>query len=122
MIKCEVVENSIHEAMEDWLEKYILEIEADQQPKTDPITAALEAVRGQLAQLQLQQENICEYLEKGVYTIDMFTKRNASLTKEIKQLQSAEADLLRQQNEGSQKKQATVQIIPPNTSLRIIRF
>ena len=112
MIKCDVVENSIHEAMEDWLEKYILEIEADQQPKTDPITAALEAVRGQLAQLQLQQENICEYLEKGVYTIDMFTKRNASLTKEINQLQSAEADLLRQQSEGSQKKQATVQIIP----------
>ena len=112
MIKCEVVENSIHEAMEDWLEKYILEIEADQQPETDPITAALEAVRGQLAQLQLQQENICEYLEKGVYTIDMFTNRNASLTKEINQLQSAEADLLRQQSEGSQKRQATVQIIP----------
>ena len=112
MIKCEVVENSIHEAMEDWLEKYILEIEADQQPKADPIAAALDAVRGQLAQLQLQQENICEYLEKSVYTIDMFTKRNASLTKEINQLQSTEADLLRQQSEGSQKRQATVQIIP----------
>ena len=47
-----------------------------------------------------------------MYTIDMFTKRNASLAKEIKQLQSAEADLLRQQGEGKQKKQATVQIIP----------
>ena len=112
MIKCEVVENSIQEAMEDWLEKYILEIESDQQPKADPVTTALEAVRGQLAQLQLQQETICEYLEKGVYTIDMFTKRNASLTKEIKQLQTAEADLLRQQGEGQQKKQATVQIVP----------
>ena len=42
----------------------------------------------------------------------MFTKRNASLTKEIKQLQSAETDLLRQHSEGRQKKQATVQIIP----------
>ena len=51
-------------------------------------------------------------MEKGVYTIDMFTKRNASLAKELKQLQSAEADLLRQQGEGKQKKQATVQIIP----------
>jgi len=35
----------------------------------------------------------------------MFTKRNASLAKELKQLQSAEADLLRQQGEGKQKKQ-----------------
>ncbi|MBQ3215180.1 MAG: hypothetical protein IJB11_03580, partial [Oscillospiraceae bacterium] len=38
--------------------------------------------------------------------------RNTSLTKEIKQLQSAEADLLRQQGDGDQKKQATAQIIP----------
>lgn len=112
MIKCEVVEDNIRDAMEEWLENYILQIEADHQPKADPIATALEAVRGQLTQLQLQQENICEYLEKGVYTIDMFTKRNASLAKEIKQLQSAEADLLRQQGEGKQKKQATVQIIP----------
>ena len=112
IIKCEVVENNIREAMQEWLENYMIEIEASQQPKVDPITTALEAVRGQLAQLQLQQENICEYLEKGVYTIDMFTKRNASLAKEIKQLQSAEADLLRQQGEGDQKKQSTAQIIP----------
>ena len=112
MIKCEVVENSIRDAMEDWLENYMLQIESDHQPKADPIATALEAVRGQLAQLQSQQENICEYLEKGVYTIDMFTKRNTTLAKEIQQLQSAEADLLRQQGEGKQKKQATVQIIP----------
>ncbi len=42
----------------------------------------------------------------------MFAKRNTTLAKEIKQLQTAEADLLRQQGEGDQKKQATVQIIP----------
>ena len=72
----------------------------------------MKAVRVQCTQLQLLQEKICEYLENGVYTIDMFTKRNASLAKELKQLQSAEADLLRQQGEGKQKKQATVQIIP----------
>lgn len=112
MIKCEVIENSIQSAMEDWLEKYILQIKSNHQPKVDPTAAALEAIRGQLAQLQLQQENICEYLEKGVYTIDMFTKRNASLAKEIKQLQLAEADLFRQQGEGSQKEQSAAQIIP----------
>ena len=72
----------------------------------------MKAVRVQCTQLQLQQENICEYLEKGVYTIDMFTKRNASLAKELKQLQSAEADLLRQQGAGDQKKQSTARIIP----------
>ena len=112
MIKCDIVENSIREAMEDWLERYMLEIEIDQQPKADPIANALETVRGQLVQLQLQQNKICEYLEKGVYTIEMFTKRNTTLAKEIQQLQTSEADLLRQQNEGNQKKQGTMQIIP----------
>ena len=72
----------------------------------------MKAVRVQCTQLQLQQENICEYLEKGVYTIDMFTKRNTTLAKEIKQLQTAEADLIRQQNNDGKKDQTSAQIIP----------
>ena len=91
--------------MEEWLDAYMVQIKADQQPEADPVTAALETIRGQIAGLQHQQESICEYLEKGVYTIDMFTKRNTSLSKEIKQLQLAEADLIRQQNEKNQKEQ-----------------
>ena len=39
-------------------------------------------VREQLTELQLQQDKICEYLEKGIYTIEMFTKRNDTLTRE----------------------------------------
>lgn len=112
IIKCDVVENAIRDAMEEWLDAYMIQIESNQHPTTDSVSTALESVRGQLAGLQHQQESICEYLEKGVYTIDMFTKRNASLSKEIKQLQLAEADLLRQQSEGSQKEQRAAQIIP----------
>lgn len=112
MIKCETVEKSIRDAMEEWLNNYIIQINSDQQPAEDPIAAALTAVRGQLAGLQLQQENICEYLEKGIYTVEMFSKRNASLAKEIKQLQTSEADLLRQQSEGDEKKRMSSQLIP----------
>ena len=112
MIKCETVEKAIRDAMEEWLNNYIIQINSDQQPAEDPIAAALTAVRGQLAGLHLQQENICEYLEKGIYTVEMFSKRNASLAKEIKQLQTSEADLLRQQSEGDEKKRASSQLIP----------
>ncbi len=112
MIKCETVEKAIRDAMEEWLNNYIIQINSDQQPAEDPIAAALTAVRGQLAGLQLQQENICEYLEKGIYTVEMFSKRNASLAKEIKQLQTSEADLLRQQSEGDEKKRTSSQLIP----------
>ena len=72
----------------------------------------MKSARVQYAQLQLQQENICDYLEIGVYTIDILTKRNSSPTKEIKQLQSAEADLPRRQRADDKNKQSTTQIIP----------
>lgn len=98
--------------MDEWLEEYTIHLASDEQTQEDPVAMALEAVRAQLAGLQPQQHTICEYLEKGVYTIDMFTKRNTTLSKEIRQLQIAEADLLRQQGEGDQKKQASTQIIP----------
>jgi hypothetical protein len=42
----------------------------------------------------------------------MFTKRNATLAVEIKQLQSSEAELVQQQNAGDEKEKTTLQIIP----------
>ncbi len=83
--------------MEDWLKNYIIQIETSDLPAVDPVEAALKTVQTQLSGLQAQQESICEYLEKGIYIIDIFSKRNAALNKEIKQLQQAEADLLQRQ-------------------------
>lgn len=42
----------------------------------------------------------------------MFTKRNASLSREISQLQRTEAELLQQQSDNNHQKKATSQIIP----------
>ena len=81
-------------------------------PTINPITEALEAVQAQLISLQNQQETICEYLEKGIYTIDMFTKRNTTLSREIKALQETEADLLRRKEDIAEANQAAVDIIP----------
>ena len=73
---------------------------------------ATKTAYGKLDGINFYQENICEYLEKGIYTVEMFTKRSNALSKEIKQLQSSEADLLRQRGEGNQKRQAAAEIIP----------
>ena len=112
IIKCSTVETAIYDAMEEWLEEYTIQLKSNQQPKADPIETALESVRGQLASLQAQQDTICEYLEKGIYTIDMFTKRNSTLSSDIKKLQITEASLLRQKSDGSRKDQMAEQIIP----------
>ena len=112
MIKCDTVESYIHDAMEEWLEEYILQINTNEQLTIDPVVASLETIRGQIAALQQQQDKLCEYLEKGIYSVEMFTKRNATLASEIKQLQSSEAALVQQQSAGDEKKKTTLQIIP----------
>ena len=112
MIKCETVERAIRDAMEDWLDEYIIQINSDQKPAVNPVETALISIRSELEQLQHQQENICEYLEKGIYTIEMFTKRNLALENEIKQLRESEEDFLKQKSKGKQKEAAHTQIIP----------
>lgn len=74
---------------------------SDKVAQTDSTETALSIVREQLTELQLQQDKICEYLEKGIYTIEMFTKRNDTLTREIHKVQAAENELLKKQ--GAQK-------------------
>ena len=112
MIKCETVERAIRDAMEDWLDEYIIQINSDQKSAVDPVETALVSIRSELEQLQHQQENICEYLEKGIYTIDVFSKRNATLAKEIKQLQMKEQNLLQQKKDGSQQEKIVSRLIP----------
>ena len=112
IVKCHIVENAIRDAMEDWLDEYIIQINSDGKPKTDPIATELEAVQAQLAGLRKQQDNLCDYLERGVYTIEIFTKRNAVLTKEIEQLQASEAELMQKLESGSQASKAAMEIIP----------
>ena len=112
IVKCHTVEEAIRDAMEDWLDAYIIQLNSESKSKVDPIATALEAVQAQLTGLQQQQDALCDYLEKGVYTIDMFTKRNATLSREIKKLQESEAELMRKKESGSQANQAAMEIIP----------
>ena len=98
--------------MEKWLAEYTIKIETEQSPQTDPAETALSFVRDQLVELQMQQDKICEYLEKGVYTVEMFTKRNDTLTREIQKQRAAESDLLKKQSSQSETKSAEAEIIP----------
>ena len=110
--KCHIAEDAIRKAMEEWLQDYMIQLGKEEQPSIDPISEALDTVQAQLKALQNQQEAICEYLEKGIYTIDMFTKRNTALTKEIKSLLEAEADLIQKKEAGTEAHQAAMDIIP----------
>lgn len=104
--------------MREWLSEYTIKVETEQLPQTNPMETALNLIRQQLLDLQSQQDKICEYLEKGVYTVEMFTKRNDTLTREMHRLQESKADLeKRQATKGSEKK-AAEELIP--TTQRIL--
>lgn len=79
--------------------------------QVDPIEIALKMVREQLSEIQLQQDRICKYLENGVYTVEMFTMRNDSLTREMRKLQVSEANLLKKQSSQADMKNAEAEII-----------
>ena len=117
-IKCDFAEESILKAMKEWLAEDTGNIETEKTIQVDPVETALKVVREQLAETQLQQDKICEYLEKGVYTVEMFTKRNDTLTREMRKLQASEADLLKKQSSQSDIKNAEAEIIP--TTQRIL--
>ena len=117
-IKCDFAEEAILDAMRSWLAEYTIRVKSDDLPQTDPIDTALSVVQGQLAQLRTQQDNICEYLEKGVYTVEMFTKRNETLMKELRKLQASEDDLLKQKESKSSTKSIEAEVIP--TTQRIL--
>ena len=117
-IKCDFVESSIVQAMERWLAEYTIHVDTGQLSQTDPTETALLIIGERLKELRAQQEKICEYLEKGVYTVEIFTKRNDALSKEIRALQTEETDLLKKQSDKNETKRAETEIIP--TTQRIL--
>ena len=98
--------------MREWLAEYTIKVETDNLPREDPVEAALSIIQGQLVQLHFQQDNICEYLEKGIYTVEMFTRRNEALTKELHKLQASESDLLQRRESKKGVQRAEAEIIP----------
>ena len=117
-MKCDFVENAVVNAMREWLSEYTIKVETEQAPQADSTETALNLIRQQLLELQGQQDKICEYLEKGIYTVEMFSKRNETLTREICKLQKAEADIQKKQTVKNGEKKAVEELIP--TTQRIL--
>lgn len=117
-MKCDFVEEAVVNAMREWLSEYTIKVDTEQPPQADPTETALNLIQQQLLELQSQQDKICEYLGKGVYTVEMFSKRNDTLTREMQKLQKAEADLQKKQATKNGEKEAVKELIP--TTQRIL--
>lgn len=81
------IEPIVVEKMTEYLHKYKIRIENE--PQIVKLDGTLDAYKKELEELENQQDKLCDLLEQGVYTVQMFTNRNDKLTERIKNLQEA---------------------------------
>ena len=91
IITCHRLEDAVVEEMKKWLHNYTIKIEEPKQ--NNNVEKALTIIENQIVNLQEQQNKICNLLETGVYTVELFSKRNAVLTEEIKELKNKKEKL-----------------------------
>ena len=108
------VEEVIVKEMREWLDGYLLTLDNQEIVPDDSLEKALERCQHELEALQGQQDNICELLETGVYTVQMFSKRNTVLQESIDKVNAAIADL-EDQIAHKLKTQVTEENIIPTT-------
>lgn len=111
-IKCDLVEETVLKEMKSWLHDHIIQIVADIPKNDNKYQNALEMVQKKIKELIAQQDNLCDLLEKQVYSPDLFNRRNAVIESELAQLKKDEADLLSKIENQSQKETQAVNFIP----------
>ena len=89
---CDIVEDKIVEAMREWWKDVTLKV-VPVEKKGATEETQLDMMRKQLKSHFEQQNQICNLLERGVYSEEMFLKRNVVLQKAIKELQSSIEEL-----------------------------
>lgn len=112
----EPFETAVVKEMGKWLKEYTVTL-ANNEPTVDNnLMLALEQTEKQIADAEAQQNKICELLEQGVYTVEMFSKRNAKLQTEISTLK-ATSEQLKSEINKQEKRTNNVDIIPKTQHL-----
>lgn len=82
---CDVLEEKIVAAMKEWWKEVAVTL-TESTGNMAGVQQQLNVMGKQMRALQDQQNNICGLLERGIYTEEMFLKRNKVLCEEIKEL------------------------------------
>jgi len=84
-----LVELELIEKLESWLKEYKLKLEIKEKSSTvsdDLKKKSLSKLESELEKADKQIHSLCDFLEKGVYTIEIFQARNKVLTEKKEQL------------------------------------
>lgn len=101
-------EEAVVAEMKKWFENYKITLSSEETPEQDTLKNAYDSILSQLASLEDQQNKICDLLEKGVYTIEVFSKRNGKLQSDIDTLKESARSIEAELNKPKTK----VDIVP----------
>lgn len=83
----------VHEVIVDQLKAHLVDfefkVEANNQGVIKDREALLDGLKKQLLDVTAKQEAICEYLETGVYSVEMFVSRNNKLSEDKARIEEA---------------------------------
>ena len=82
---CDVLEEKVVQAMQRWWSDFSLNLDG-KVDHADEAQRQLSLMNKQMQTLLAQQNNICSLLERGLYTEEMFLKRNSAISNEIQNL------------------------------------
>lgn len=89
------VEKRVIAALEEYLDEYYFDVSAKADVSTSnefALKSSISLLEKQLKEAFLQKGNIHDLLEKGVYSIDLFTQRSSVISAKIQELQKAIAE------------------------------
>ena len=94
------------------MKKYKIQLDNNTSPTDNTLYDLLKVTEKQLSDAKLQQEKICNFLETGVYTVQMFQQRNEKLQEDIDKFTAAIDNIMEKIKNQENKIKNSVQIIP----------
>ena len=106
------VEKNVLDSLQNWLSNYKLNIKNTNEAfDISTLQISLTNIESEISKLNTQQQKTCELLEQGVYSIEMFQRRNGTLQAQINDLISQKDNISKKIEETSNKKNA-INLIP----------
>jgi DNA invertase Pin-like site-specific DNA recombinase len=109
-----LVEQKILESLRIWIEKYKIEVTKKEPPK-DSQQVKKRALASQIKELETinkQISNTYDLLEQGIYTVEVFSARNAELSQRKASVEQRISELESEIEKDKHRKEVNTEIIP----------
>lgn len=115
----EILETQVVKAIKSWLDGYVLENKrhVDKCDNTRILNNSIKKTIEEIKKLEKKQEKLCEFLEDGTYTKELFLSRSNSITNELTTLKKELKDYNATLEQEEVNRNAKTELIPKATKL-----